>query len=82
MNHSLAFPSGVEGICNQFYGEFSKPDARSCSKAIDLLETGSDKVTYTVNRGGGAHALPFNRESGQTIFQTLRVSTNTAQAPA
>ena len=82
MNHSLAFPSGMEGICNKFYGEFSKSDARDCSKAISLFETGSDKVTYTVNRGGGDHALPFNRESGQTILQTSRVSSNTSQAPA
>ena len=65
MNLSVGrFPSGVEGICNNFYGEFSKNDAKDCIKAMEKLETGKDPVPYNVNRGGGDRLIPFNREFG------------------
>lgn len=67
MSHQLGFPVGSEGLCFDYYGQFSKSDARDCIRAIKILETGSSKVEYTVNRGGDTHVLPFTVQSGQSV---------------
>lgn len=82
MNHSLTFPAGSEGICMNYYGVFPKADARDCVRALKSLEKGLDKVSYTVNRGGDSHSLPFNVKSGQSDDPSVKARYNTPQANA
>lgn len=82
MSHSLTLPAGSEGICMDYYGAFSKANARDCVRALKSLEKGPDKVTYTVNQRGDSHALPFSVKSGQSIQSSVKARCNTSQANA
>lgn len=82
MNHGLTFPAGSEGICMNYYGAFSKANARDCVRALKSLEKGSDRVSYTVNQGGDSHSLPINVESGQSDHPSVKARYNTPQANA
>lgn len=69
MSNGLAFPLGTEGICNAFYGTFTKADARDCVQALSRFRRGSEPIEYSVNTGHGDYQIPFNHESGKPIFR-------------
>lgn len=53
--------------CQAFYGSFPQPG--DCVHAIDLLEKGTDDVSYDVHNGVGPHALPLSKSYGQSRYQ-------------
>lgn len=82
MNNSLTFPAGSEGVCIDYYGAFTKADARDCIRALQSLEKGPDKVTYTAHQRGDSHNLPFGVTSGQSVQSSVKARYNTSQANA
>lgn len=61
-------PENVSGYsyCSRYYGSFEKN--HDCFKAVDLLDKGAIDVEYTVHGGTGAHALPFSKSYGQSLY--------------
>ena len=65
LNGSLPSLDGGEGVCNDFYGTFTR--TADCITAVDGLAKGSEIVPYTIDRGFGQHSLPLSSTYGQSF---------------